>query len=62
MRGGGAKQSLPLLQVSAEVLRKMKKTAEDYLGEPVTEAVITVPAYLTTANVKRPKTLDVLPA
>src|SRR5688500_17252403 len=32
-------------QVSAEVLRKMKKTAEDYLGEPVTEAVITVPAY-----------------
>lgn len=33
-------------QVSAEVLRKMKKTAEDYLGEPVTEAVITVPAVL----------------
>ena len=32
-------------QVSAEVLRKMKKTAEDYLGEEVTEAVITVPAY-----------------
>jgi molecular chaperone DnaK len=32
-------------QVSAEVLRKMKKTAEEYLGEPVTEAVITVPAY-----------------
>jgi molecular chaperone DnaK len=32
-------------QISAEVLRKMKKTAEDYLGEPVTEAVITVPAY-----------------
>ena len=32
-------------QVSAEVLRKMKKTAEDYLGEPVTEAVNTVPAY-----------------
>ena len=31
-------------QVSAEILRKMKKTAEDYLGEPVTEAVITVPA------------------
>src|SRR5260370_16090412 len=31
-------------QVSAEVLRKMKKTAEDYLGEPVTDAVITVPA------------------
>src|SRR5438128_798079 len=32
-------------QVSAEILRKMKKTAEDYLGEEVTEAVITVPAY-----------------
>ena len=32
-------------QVSAEILKKMKKTAEDYLGEKVTEAVITVPAY-----------------
>ena len=32
-------------EVSAELLRKLKKTAEDYLGEPVTEAVITVPAY-----------------
>ena len=32
-------------QISAEILMKMKKTAEDYLGEPVTEAVITVPAY-----------------
>src|SRR5690606_26371887 len=32
-------------QISAEVLRKMKKTAEDYLGEEVTEAVITVTAY-----------------
>jgi molecular chaperone DnaK len=32
-------------QISAEVLRKMKKTAEDYLGQPVTQAVITVPAY-----------------
>src|SRR6202007_3056162 len=32
-------------QISAEVLRKMKKTAEDYLGEEVTEAVITTPAY-----------------
>ncbi|EPY39941.1 hypothetical protein AGDE_03987 [Angomonas deanei] len=32
-------------QVSAEILRKMKKTAEDYLGEEVTDAVITVPAY-----------------
>ena len=37
-------------QVSAEVLRKMKKTAEDYLGEEVTEAVITVPAYFTDAQ------------
>ncbi|HEI9805349.1 TPA: molecular chaperone DnaK [Proteus mirabilis] len=37
-------------QVSAEVLKKMKKTAEDYLGEPVTEAVITVPAYFNDAQ------------
>jgi molecular chaperone DnaK len=37
-------------QVSAEILRKMKKTAEDYLGEPVTEAVITVPAYFNDAQ------------
>ncbi|MGP1955067.1 MAG: Hsp70 family protein, partial [Arsenophonus sp. NC-QC1-MAG3] len=39
----GQKMAPP--QVSAEVLKKMKKTAEDYLAEPVTEAVITVPAY-----------------
>ena len=39
----GKKMAPP--QISAEVLRKMKKTAEDYLGEEVTEAVITVPAY-----------------
>ena len=39
----GQKMAPP--QVSAEVLKKMKKTAEDYLGEAVTEAVITVPAY-----------------
>jgi len=37
-------------QVSAEVLAKMKKTAEDYLGEKVTEAVITVPAYFNDAQ------------
>ncbi len=37
-------------QVSAEILRKMKKTAEDYLGEEVTEAVITVPAYFNDAQ------------
>ncbi|MDP4669964.1 MAG: molecular chaperone DnaK [Burkholderiaceae bacterium] len=37
-------------QVSAEVLRKMKKTAEDYLGYEVTEAVITVPAYFNDAQ------------
>ena len=37
-------------QISAEVLKKMKKTAEDYLGEPVTEAVITVPAYFNDSQ------------
>ncbi len=37
-------------QISAEVLKKMKKTAEDYLGEPVTAAVITVPAYFNDAQ------------
>jgi molecular chaperone DnaK len=37
-------------QIAAEVLRKMKKTAEDYLGEEVTEAVITVPAYFNDAQ------------
>src|SRR5439155_20652556 len=37
-------------QVSAEVLRKMKKTAEDYLGHEVTEAVITVPAYFNDSQ------------
>src|SRR5205807_4538578 len=37
-------------QVSAEILRKMKKTAEDYLGEKVTEAVITVPAYFNDSQ------------
>ncbi|MDH2915539.1 MAG: molecular chaperone DnaK [Gallionella sp.] len=37
-------------EISAEVLMKMKKTAEDYLGEPVTEAVITVPAYFNDSQ------------
>ncbi|MFA5937891.1 MAG: molecular chaperone DnaK [Sinimarinibacterium sp.] len=37
-------------QIAAEVLRKMKKTAEDYLGHPVTEAVITVPAYFNDSQ------------
>ncbi len=44
----GQKMAAP--QVSAEVLKKMKKTAEDYLGEEVTGAVITVPAYFNDAQ------------
>ena len=44
----GKKLSPP--QISAEILRKMKKTAEDYLGEAVTEAVITVPAYFNDSQ------------
>jgi molecular chaperone DnaK len=43
-------QKLAPPQVSAEVLKKMKKTAEDYLGEEVTEAVITVPAYFNDSQ------------
>ena len=43
-------QKLAPPQISAEVLRKMKKTAEDFLGEAVTEAVITVPAYFNDAQ------------
>ncbi|HEY8084337.1 MAG TPA: molecular chaperone DnaK, partial [Methylophilaceae bacterium] len=44
----GQKMAPP--QISAEVLRKMKKTAEDYLGEEVSEAVITVPAYFNDSQ------------
>lgn len=44
----GEKMAPP--QISAEVLKKMKKTAEDYLGEEVTEAVITVPAYFNDSQ------------
>lgn len=44
----GQKMAAP--QVSAEVLKKMKKTAEDFLGEEVTEAVITVPAYFNDSQ------------
>lgn len=44
----GKKQAPP--QISAEVLKKMKKTAEDYLGETVTEAVVTVPAYFNDSQ------------
>jgi len=43
-------KKLAAQQVSAEILRKMKKTAEDYLGEDVTEAVITVPAYFNDSQ------------
>jgi molecular chaperone DnaK len=44
----GQKSAPP--QISAEVLKKMKKTAEDYLGETITEAVITVPAYFNDSQ------------
>ena len=52
----GEKMAPP--QVSAEVLRKMKKTAEEYLGESVTEAVITVPAYFNDSQRQATKDAD----
>ena len=48
VEASGKKMAPP--QISAEVLKKMKKTAEDYLGEAVTEAVITVPAYFNDSQ------------
>ena len=48
VRAAGKELAPP--QISAEVLRKMKKTAEDYLGETVTKAVITVPAYFNDSQ------------
>ena len=48
VEASGKKMAPP--QISAEVQKKMKKTAEDYLGEPVTEAVITVPAYFNDSQ------------
>ena len=48
VEANGKKMAAP--EISAKVLQKMKKTAEDYLGETVTEAVITVPAYFNDSQ------------
>jgi molecular chaperone DnaK len=48
VEANGEKMSPP--QISAQTLKKMKKTAEDFLGEPVTEAVVTVPAYFNDSQ------------
>ena len=48
VEAGGKKMAPP--EISARVLMKMKRTAEDYLGEPVTEAVVTVPAYFNDSQ------------
>src|SRR5690606_9804574 len=52
----GQKMAPP--QISAEILKKMKKTAEDYLGEKVTAAVITVPAYFNDSQRQTTKDAD----
>ena len=48
VEAGGKQMAAP--EVSARILQKMKKTAEDYLGEEITEAVITVPAYFNDSQ------------
>jgi len=50
VQAGGKEERLPPPQISAMVLQKLKKAAEEYLGQPVTKAVITVPAYFNDAQ------------